>query len=109
MTIQTLALASVPNQTFTAVLDGDRYEIAIYVVGSTMAVDVTRNEIAIVTGMRIVGTQFFIPYIAYYGGQHGNFLLQTVNDDLPDYTQFGMSQTLVYMSFSDILDAVLTA
>lgn len=98
-------IAAVPNQTFTTTLDNNRYEINIYQTGNHMCVDITCNEIPLVTGDRIVNGQMWLPF-AYLAGVNGNFILLTQNENLPDYTQFGITQTLVYQSASEIAAAV---
>ena len=103
--IQTITLANVPNQSFTTTLDNDRYDIAIYQTAGCMSCDVTRNEVAVVTGMRITTGEFFIPFFAYEGTS-GNFILVTQGDALPDFTLFNTSQILTYMGASDIALAV---
>lgn len=103
--MQTIALANVSNQNFTTTLDSNRYEIAIYQVGSTMACDIAVNEVSVVTGSRITPGEFLIPFAAYQG-VNGNFILVTQNDALPDYTLFGTSQIMTYMSAAEIAAAV---
>lgn len=93
--MQTIDLSNDLNQAFTTTLDSDFYSIAIYATGGTVACDITRNNVGIVTGKRITGGQFLIPYPAYFIG-HGNFMLVTQDDTLPDTTQFGITQTLFY-------------
>lgn len=100
--MQQIDLAMVPNQTFTTTIDNNRYEIGIFVVGNGMACNVTRNEEQIVSGMRIVGGQFLMPYLAGQG-ENGNFMLVTNNYELPTWTLFGISQQLIYISFDEIL------
>lgn len=105
MTIQTLALSNVADQTFTTQLDGDRYVIRVFQIPGTMACDLTKNGVVICSGQRITSGSFLIPFFAYEG-KGGNFLLLTQAGDLPDYTQFGITQTLVYASYADILAAI---
>lgn len=102
--MQILALANVPSQSFSTTLDNDRYEIAIYQAAGCMACDINRNEVVIVSGFRITGGEFIIPFA--YQGTSGNFILVTQNFDLPDYTLFGTSQTFTYMTAAEIAAAV---
>ena len=106
---QTIDIQPVQNQTFTTTIDGDFYDIAIFLAAGIMACNINRNNIAICSGQRIVGGSFLIPFFAYEGPS-GNFLLLTSKKDgqfeLPNYTQFGLTQTLVYMSAQEIATAV---
>lgn len=103
--MQTIELSTVPNQIFTTTLDGDRYEISIIQTGGCMACNVSRNETVVVSGMRITSGEFLIPFFCYQA-LSGNFILLTQNNELPDYTLFGSSQTLVYMTAAEMASAV---
>lgn len=91
-------LEPVPNQLFTARLGDRRFEIALRDTGSVMAADVAVNGVTILSGHRVVaGT----PLIPYQYLEAGNFLLLTADGDLPDWREFGGSQSLVYLEASD--------
>jgi len=106
--MQTLALAPVPNQEFTTTLDGNLYDIAVYVAAGTMCYDISVNGTPLLTGQRITPGFFLIAYGAYEG-QTGNLMLLTNNFALPDYTLFGTSQTLIYMTLAEIEAAIAAA
>jgi hypothetical protein len=107
--MQTIDLSPVQNQTFTSTLDGDFYDIDIFLAAGIMACNITRNNIVICSGQRIVGGSFLIPFFAYEGSS-GNFMLLTTQTDgqfeIPFYTQFGLTQTLVYISWQEIATIV---
>ena len=67
-----------------------------------MAFDVTINGVVTVTGVRAVAG---FPIIASAYKQNGNFIITTENDDLPDYTKFGLTQFFVFASQVEI-DAI---
>lgn len=98
-------IAAIPDQIFTTTLDNNRYEIHIYQAGNHMCCDITFNEIQLISGVRMLGGQLLLPF-AYQAGVDGNFILLTQNFDLPDYTQFGITQTLIYQSAAEIAAAV---
>lgn len=102
--MQTIDLANVQAQSFTTTLDNDRYDIAVYLAAGIIACDVSRNEVVIVSGGRITGGEFIIPFSQQ--GVSGNFILVTQNFELPDFTQFGVSQTFTYMTAAEIALAV---
>lgn len=99
-----LDLSNVSRQSFSTTLDDDRYVISIYVSASCYACDISRNEVDLIDGSRIIQNDFLIPFNKQ--GTSGNFMLLTSNFDLPDYTQFNSTQTLIYMSAAEIAAAV---
>jgi hypothetical protein len=102
--MQTLALSNISDQTFTTELDGDRYVIRVFTIPGAMASDVMKNEVQLTTGQRITPGSFLIPFFGYQG-TGGNFLLLTANDELPDPSQFGITQTLVYLGYQEMVAA----
>jgi len=103
--MQTLAISAVPNQTFSTTLDDNRYDFGIFQANGVMCCNIAVNEVQILSGQRITNGTFLIPFLDLQG-QNGNFLLLTQNEALPDFTQFGSTQTLIYMSYDEILAAV---
>lgn len=100
----TLDLANVVSQTFSTTLDNDRYIITIYEAAGCIACDISRNEISLINGARIINGDFIIPFSMQ--GASGNFIFVTQNFELPDYTLFGTTQTFTYMNASEIAAAV---
>lgn len=94
-------LASVANQSFTVTIDGVRWIVAVKSTRGVMCVDMSRAGIEILTGIRALAGEPIIPY-AYL--QTGNFIFLTLDDALPDWRQFGVTQFLVYLSAIEIAD-----
>lgn len=94
-----IPLANTPNQSFTVQLDNVRWELVVRTARGCMCADVDRDNVALLRGVRLVAGQPIIPY-AYL--QTGNFIFLSVDDALPDWSQFGVSQTLVYFSAAEI-------
>lgn len=86
-------LQAIPNQSLSIQLDGSNYDIRIESVNDVMAMDIIRDNVAIVTGQRLIAGYPIIPY-RYL--EKGNFILETMNDQYPDYTQFGITQSLIF-------------
>lgn len=103
--MQTFDLIAIPDQTFTTQVDDDRYTIRIFSIPGTMAYDISRNEIVLCSGQRLTNACGLLPFLAAQG-IHGNFMLLTKNEELPDYNQFGITQIFVYMSLQEIKDIV---
>lgn len=106
---QTIDLQPVQNQIFTTTFENDFYVISIFFAAGIMACNIVKNNIVVCNGQRIVGGSFLIPFFAYEG-TGGNFIFLTSEKngqlELPYYTQFGLTQTLVYMTAQEIATAV---
>lgn len=99
--MQTIDLQTIPNQQLTVVLDGVLYSLTLRLTNGCMSVDVTRAGDPVVSGQRIVAGAPFLPYVALEGA-YGNFIMLTQDGDLPDYTQFGLTQTLIWATAAEI-------
>lgn len=100
-----IPLQAIPTQTlsFQDTTTQTNYFIAIKTCGNPgaqiMSVSISINDILIVSGVRAVAG---FPLIANTYLENGNFVILTQNDDLPDYTQFGVTQYLIYASQLEI-------
>jgi hypothetical protein len=94
-----IPIQPIPNQSFSIQLDGNQFDITIRVAVNIMAADIIINNISIELGARIVAGY---PLINYFYLQQGNLLLLTQNDEYPYYTEFGNTQTLVYLTIAEI-------
>lgn len=94
-----IGLNPIPNQSLTIQIDNDLYQITVKETRGVMSCTIIRNDISLVSNVRIVSGSPIIPY-RYL--ESGNFVLLTQNDDYPDYTQFGSSQSLVFVTQSEI-------
>lgn len=94
-----IPLDAVANQSFTINLDGSSYDIAIKETNGVMAANIVRDGATLLLGTRIVAGTPLIPYDYL---QLGNFILTTENDEIPYYTQFGVTQQLLYASIAEI-------
>lgn len=92
-------LERIPNQELSVRLADRRFVLRIKEAAGVMVADVTVDGETILQGSRIVAGTPIIPY-EYLGA--GNLLLLTDDGELPDYTQFGVTQTLVYLSAAEI-------
>jgi len=90
-----IPVSAVPNQSFSIVLDGNQYDMSIYVTNNVSAIDIIRNNVPILLGSRIVPNSPIIPY-RYL--ESGNFVFATEDGAYPFYTEFGVTQTLYYFS-----------
>lgn len=93
------SLDAVPNQSFTANIEENRYIITLKEARGIMAATVVRNDETIVQSARVVAGTPIIPYIYL---EDGNFFITTLEDDLPDWTKFGVSQSFAYITKAEI-------
>lgn len=97
--MQAVALSAVPNQELTVRLDGRRFALRIKEAAGVMVADVTVDGVTILEASRIVGGTPIIPY-RYI--EAGNLLVLTEGGQLPDWRQFGVTQSLVYASAAEL-------
>lgn len=100
----TLDLQKIPNQSFSIRLDNNLFDLTIKEANGIMAVTISLNGTVIESGNRIVSGYPLIPY-PYLSDGAGNFVLITDNQEYPYYTQFGITQFLIYAT-QDEIDAL---
>jgi len=98
--VRDIGLLAVPNQTFSATINGVLWELTIKVARGTMLADVRRDGVELVLGQRIVAEFPILPY--RYLSHQGNFAILTRDGALPWWEEFGRSQSLVYLDPSEV-------
>jgi hypothetical protein len=95
-----VALAAVPSQTLSIVLDGQACQIAVYQKRTGLFFDLMLAGVAIVT---TVLCQNLTPLLTQtYQGFIGSFaFVDTQGDQAPDYTGLGTRYQLIYLEASD--------
>ena len=102
-----IPLQAIPNQNFSFqdTTTQVNYFITINTVGvgnaQVMAFDISIDGVVVVLGCRAVSGY---PILASAYQQNGNFVMTTINDDLPDYRQFGITQYLIYANQTELDD-----
>lgn len=94
--MQEIPFEALPSQEISVQVDGANYVLRFYTSGTVMLVDITRDNIPLITGSRVLAGELIIPY-RYQ--ENGNFLMLTDGGVLPDYT---IPMTLVYMSDEEL-------
>lgn len=92
-------ISAVPNQSFTITLDNNLFDITIRYTNGVMAMSLTINGIDTIDNIRVVAGS---PVIPSQYQEVGNFLFLTQNFQLPIYTQFNVTQSLIYASASEL-------
>lgn len=102
--MQIVPITAVPNQSFSALLDGARVVMRIKEANGVMVADIDRSGVRLLSATRALAGEPLMPYHYMEGG---NFIFLTLGDDMPDWRQFGVTQQLVYITAAEI--AVLRA
>lgn len=100
--MRNIPIAAEPNQEFTVRLDDTRYTIRLKEANGVMVADFVLDDVVTLSATRVLAGELLIPYLYM---ARGNFVLLTVGDALPDWREFGASQSLVYMSPEEFLAA----
>lgn len=95
-----ITLLAVPNQTFSATINGVLWELTIKAAIGTMLADVRRDGVDLVLGQRIVAEYPILPY--RYLSHQGNFAILTRDGELPWWEEFGRSQSLIYLEPAEV-------
>lgn len=97
--MQNIPIQAIPNQTLSVALDGNQWGITLKSAAGIIAVSLVLNGAPVITGLRAVAGKRIIP-CKYQ--EAGNFAFLCQQQNLPDYTQFGTTQVLVYLSASEL-------
>lgn len=97
--MRTIPLSAVPNQSLSVRLDDTRLVLRLKEANGVMVADLERDNETVILGTRVLAGEPIIPY-RYL--EQGNFLILTINDELPDWNLFGISQTLVYLTIAEV-------
>ncbi len=100
--MQAIPIQAIPNQSFSIVLDNNQWGFDLRATNGVTSVSLTLNNIVVIENMRAVANSVIIP--SRYE-ESGNFLFLTQNFALPDYTQFGTTQLLVYITAAELTAA----
>jgi hypothetical protein len=92
--MQQVPLAALPNQAFTLLLDDATWDVAIKTTNGVISVSLARDGVAVADNARAVSGSFILQ--AEYQ-ESGDFFFVAQGFELPDYAQFGVSQSLVYI------------
>lgn len=97
--MQLIPIKAIPNQAFNILLDGNTWDFVIRLTNGVMAVSLSKNGVALISNLRVVAGEFVIPAVYQ---EDGNFMFLTADNKLPDYTLFGVTQSLVYASSAEL-------
>lgn len=97
--MQNIPLSAIPNQQFSIQLDGGFFSLGLFTTRGVMSVSISLNNQVLLMNTRAAAGALIIP--SRYE-ESGNFVFLTSNFELPDYTKFGLSQSLAYATAADL-------
>lgn len=97
----TVPLAQIANQSLTLQEDDVRYNLRLNDLGTSMSIDIAIDDVQILTGHRVTAGTPLIPYF-HLENEGGNFLFLTELNDIVHWTNFTISQTLLYVTVEEI-------
>jgi len=101
--MQQILLQTIPNQSLTFQFSEQTYDLrlhtCVYSSYQIMAATLFINNVLILSSARLVSG---FPIIPTQYQENGNFIITTMNDELPDYNQFQITQYLIYASPAEI-------
>lgn len=96
-----------PNQSFSIQLENHQYDFVVKSINANnidgvgvMAISIARDGVQVVSSTRAMPVFPLIPY-RYLEDNEGNFFFITLNNEYPNYTQFGITQSLIYLTASE--------
>lgn len=98
--MQIIPLQAIPQQTFSYVdPSNNTWSIGVRNAGMQMAFSIAFNGTILIQNVCAVAGYRIIPYDYL---EDGNFVLITQSYQLPDYTQFGTTQNLIFLTAADV-------
>ncbi len=98
--MQNIPIQAIPSQTFTYIDSlANTWDISIRNVSMQMAFSFSLNGTTLIQNVCAVAGYRIIPYDHL---ENGNFVLITQSYQVPDYTQFGITQSLLFLTQAEI-------
>jgi len=97
--MQGVPITAVPNQAFSIVLNNNAFDIELRTTNGVISASITINGFDTIDNIRCAAGAPLIP--SQYE-EAGNFMFLTMNGQLPVYTQFNITQTLVYFTSAEL-------
>ena len=98
---QLVPLSPISNQSFSINLDDVRYEFRLRNIADSMVLDLSIEDETILQGHRLLADTPIIPY-EYLEMSGGNFVMITEVGDIPIFSQFGVTQFMLYFSIAEL-------
>ena len=99
--MEIVPLQNLPRQQLKVNLDGVTYTLTFVAIENIMYATVAINDVVISNGARCVKGYPIVPYPALEG-KTGNFIFLTNGEDVPWWENFGINQTLYYLTANEL-------
>lgn len=98
-----IGLQAIPKQNLQVSLGGNLYDLNVLQTQGVMSMDIVSVTAGVnVLGQRCLVGQLVIPFKRLEKNA-GNFMFLTAADALPDYEEFGITQSLFYISNAELV------
>lgn len=98
-----IELDQIPNQTFSVMLDNINYRVALRTIQGLTYISVWANGDILFYNQLCTPNAFVNPF--KYVGMGGKFYFKSTTGDYPNYKDFGINQTLYYLTKEEVADA----
>lgn len=98
-------LQPIPNQSFTTTINNIDMEISIKLTGENeqfLLFNIQTNNGTICPDVPIFAQQGILPYYYMIEEIGGQFFIETENDEYPNYTKFGDTQILSFVTLDSL-------
>lgn len=95
-------IAAISNQSLSIRLENRLYVLTLKETRGVMSMDIMRDGETVVQGQRLVAGS---PVIGYPYRATGNFVFITLDEEYPDWRQFGAGQFLLYATAAEVLQS----
>jgi hypothetical protein len=97
--MMSVPLQQLPNQSFSILLDSNQWDFLLKTVEDSTVVSLTLNGTDLLDSAKAPAGAFIIPSIYE---ESGNFFFVTQSFQLPYYTNFNVTQSLIYISATEL-------
>jgi hypothetical protein len=94
-------ITNIPNQTFSCDTPNGTYYFELMSFRGLMYVSISKDDVTLVNGVRIVQNKPIIPLGL---ARNGNFMFISNSEEYPTYKELDSSVKLVYITPEDLLD-----
>lgn len=95
-----IELNNIPNQVFNVTLDDNQYRVQVRTIQDLTFLSVWKNEEILFYNQICVPNEFINPY--NYLSTDGKFYFRCLDDEYPNYNQFGNTQYLLFLSKEEV-------
>ncbi len=95
-----VSIQNIPNQMFSTVLNGRVYRIALRTIQGMTYMSVWLDNEIVFYNQLCVPNSFVNPY--NYVSSGGKFYFECDNEEYPNYTQFGNTQKLLFLTEDEV-------